>query len=147
MPKPKLSWLATDTSTYVEANGKENGVQLYKIKDKYVDPDSVCLLVYPTSSKIFISFHKRVASWFLNVTSLSIHKNINNAYLITNIDEINGIKPINIKDYRIGFPDITDEKLIEERERTKIYYYEFPKTTSGNELNEYIKLIAENWKE
>lgn len=147
VPKPKLSWLATDTSTYVEANSKENGAQLYKIKDKYVDPDSVCLLVYPTSSLMFISFYKNVANIWINVERTSIHKKVRNGSLITNVVEMNGINQENARDYRIGFTNITDEKAIEERRRAKIYYYEFPKTTSINKLNEYINLIAENWQE
>lgn len=122
-------------------------MQLYKIKDKYVDPDSVCLLVYPTSSLVFISFYKNVANMWIKVENVSIHKKITNGSLVTSIDEINGITPQNVKDYRIGFKNITDEKAIEEKKRTKIYYYEFPKTTSGEELNEYINLIAENWQE
>ena len=124
-----------------------NGVKLYKIKDKYIDSDSVHLWVYPTSSNMFISFYKDVANMWISVERMSISKKIRGGYLITNIDEMNGIKPTNVKDYRIGFPDIADGKVIEERKRTKIYYYEFPKTASGEELKEYINLIAENWQE
>lgn len=146
VPKPKYSWWIKDTDTYVEFDRYDNKDKLYKVKDKYIEQNSVGLLIYVISTNRLVDFYKYVGDMWIKTYIIGTDiKNNPQKSLHVSDKTWSDIEPTSVNMWRYSLPELSSSELNTERDNTKMYYYEFPGNTTAAQREEYIDMIAENW--
>lgn len=141
-----MSWWINDTSTYVEFVDYYKGDKLYKLKDNYIDENSVGFLLYAISDKELVAFCRIIADNIVKIPLMGKEiKHNTKAFLHYSDYPVDSIKPVNLKEVRYAMIEIESWSSQYERDNTKMYYYEFPGSTTATEREEYIDAIAKNW--
>lgn len=134
-PKPKLSWLSSDTSTYVEEFNTQSLGTSYRMKSNFIDNNKIGMWVYKVEPG---EIYNVVYGTYITGIDIKMPPNgvstTDGGFLMFSNNLYDKYKEP-ITNFFYGFSKKTPIR--------RIYYYEYPKDISKNEYEEIKKAIVE----